>query len=218
MVAEGDEVGPRAGGRAGSEDREGAFLHPDDQLLIQRFLDGDAQVVAEVKAWVERAAWPFRSRLFDEWEDLCQELLMTVTRIFKRGRFRGDSRLRSYLGRVVISTCMDRLRSRSRWQWLELDDRLSGLEEEIADLRFDRARFEDRDLIRQVLRRIDKNCKKLWMMIAGGLSYTEMSQRLGAKSGTLRVKVNRCRQRAVELRDELLGLAKEDGEENDGED
>jgi len=189
-------------------------LQQDDQLLIQRFLEGDARAVAEITAWVERAAWPFRSRLLDQWEDLCQDLLMTMTRIFKQGRFRGDARLRSYLGRVVVSTCMDRMRSRSRWQWLEFDDTLNGLEEEIASLRFDRARFEDRDLIRQVLRRIDKDCKKLWMMIAAGLSYTEMSRRMGAKSGTLRVKVNRCRQRAVELRDELLGLA----EENDGED
>jgi DNA-directed RNA polymerase specialized sigma24 family protein len=42
-------------------------------------------------------------------------------------------------------------------------------------------------------------------MVLAGLSYREMSDRTGVAEGTLRVRVLRCRKRAIELRAELLG-------------
>ena len=44
------------------------------------------------------------------------------------------------------------------------------------------------------------DCRRVLQMILGGASYQEMSQQLQAAEGTLRVKVLRCRKRAVELR------------------
>jgi DNA-directed RNA polymerase specialized sigma24 family protein len=41
-------------------------------------------------------------------------------------------------------------------------------------------------------------------MIHAGLSYREMSSRLGVAEGTLRVRVLRCREKAVAVRAELL--------------
>lgn len=41
-------------------------------------------------------------------------------------------------------------------------------------------------------------------MILDGLSYQEMSLRLGSSEGALRVKALRCRKRAVAVRDQLL--------------
>jgi len=41
-------------------------------------------------------------------------------------------------------------------------------------------------------------------MIHAGLSYKEMSDRLGVAEGTLRVRVLRCREKAVAARGELL--------------
>jgi len=41
-------------------------------------------------------------------------------------------------------------------------------------------------------------------MILAGLSYKEMSQRLNVAEGTLRVRVLRCREKATNLRRDLL--------------
>jgi hypothetical protein len=42
-------------------------------------------------------------------------------------------------------------------------------------------------------------------MIVAGLSYREMSLRMSVAEGTLRVRVLRCREKAVAVRQELLG-------------
>ena len=44
-----------------------------------------------------------------------------------------------------------------------------------------------------------------WRLIAMGHSYREMSQRMGVAEGTLRVRVLRCREKAVAVRRELGG-------------
>jgi DNA-directed RNA polymerase specialized sigma24 family protein len=52
-------------------------------------------------------------------------------------------------------------------------------------------------------------CRRLWLMILDGMSYQQMSQRLGASEGALRVKVLRCRKRAIAVRDRLLSKKEE---------
>ena len=50
-----------------------------------------------------------------------------------------------------------------------------------------------------------------WKMIVIGHSYREMSQRLGVAEGTLRVRVLRCREKAVAARHDLLGTGSGNG-------
>ena len=57
----------------------------------------------------------------------------------------------------------------------------------------------------EVLDRASQECRELWRMLVLGLSYREMSLRLQVAEGTLRVRVLRCRERAVASRAELLG-------------
>jgi DNA-directed RNA polymerase specialized sigma24 family protein len=45
-------------------------------------------------------------------------------------------------------------------------------------------------------------CQKLWRMIVAGMSYRQMSERLEVSEGTLRVRVLRCRKRAMARRDQ----------------
>ena len=47
-------------------------------------------------------------------------------------------------------------------------------------------------------------CRELWEMIADGMSYRQMSGATGLSEGAIRVRVHRCRQRAIELRLRLL--------------
>src|SRR5262249_16165099 len=117
----------------------------------------------------------------------------------------GESSLRTYLWQVVSHSCLDQLRSQGRWQWAELD----ALDEGAGPLAVAQEAgvaggHEQRDLVQRVLERVSGECRELWRMMVIGLSYREMSRRLGVAEGTLRVRVLRCRERAVALRGELL--------------
>jgi RNA polymerase sigma factor (sigma-70 family) len=174
----------------------------NDQEVVRGFLDGEEAAVEAVDGWISRAAWPYQRRLSNCWDDVLQDVRLEVTRLLGQGKFRGESSLRTYLWRVVSHTCLDQLRSQSRWQWADLEaleqaDELSAPVEDRGP--------EHRDLLQRVLGKVSEDCRSLWRMIVMGLSYREMSARLGVAEGTLRVRVLRCREKAVALRRELQG-------------
>lgn len=180
----------------------------EDQEMVGRYLRGENEAVRTVDSWIERAAWAYQRRLAHRWDDVLQDVRLEVTRLLGQGKFRGESSLRTYLWRVVSHTCLDQLRSQSRWQWADLE------EVDRDDGRGGPALADDageRDLLLRVLERSSQDCRKLWGMIVAGLSYKEMSARLGVAEGTLRVRVLRCRERAAAAREELLGTASAPG-------
>ncbi len=175
----------------------------DDRDTVTRFLRGEMEAVGMVDGWISRAAWPYQRRLADRWDDVLQEVRLEVTRLLGQGKFRGESSLRTYLWRVVSHTCLDQLRAQKKWKWTDLeevDQRPDALESQPSGS----ARQEDKDLLLRVLERVSGDCKEMWRMIVAGLSYREMSLRLGVAEGTLRVRVLRCRERAVAARRDLL--------------
>lgn len=175
----------------------------DDRNMVDRFLRGDPDALATLDGWIARAAWPYRRRLAFRWDDVLQDVRLEVTRLLGEGKFRGESSLRTYLWRVVSHTCLDQIRSQSKWQLVELDT--VDLEDGKSSGRWPAVDDPaERDLLLRVLDRSSSDCRELWKMLVLGLSYKEMSQRLQVAEGTLRVRVLRCRERAVALRRELL--------------
>jgi RNA polymerase sigma factor (sigma-70 family) len=176
----------------------------DDREIVSRFLRGERDAVGTVDGWISRAAWPYQRRLADRWDDVLQDIRLEVTRLLGAGKFRGESSLRTYLWRVVSHTCLDQLRTMSKWKWTELDG-LDPADEPVSTGPAIPARQEDKDLLLRVLDRVPHDCRELWRMIVAGLSYREMSLRTQVADGTLRVRVLRCREKAVSARQDLLG-------------
>ena len=176
----------------------------DDREIAASYLRGDKEAVATLDSWIARAAWPYQRRLANRWDDVLQDIRLEVTRLLGEGKFRGESSLRTYLWRVVSHTCLDQIRSQGKWQLTDLD----ALEQEDGRASsLPRVAAEDpseKDLLLRVLDRSSQECRDLWKMIVLGLSYKEMSQRLGVAEGTLRVRVLRCRERAIASRSELM--------------
>jgi len=176
-----------------------------DREVVAGFLRGEPDAVAILNGWIERAAWPYQRRLAHRWEDVLQDVRLEVTRLLVDGKFRGESSLRTYLWRVVSHTCLDQIRSQTKWQWTDLgildqdDGRATGSMQPVG------SDPVERDLLLRVLDRSSQECRELWRMLVHGLSYREMSLRLQVAEGTLRVRVLRCRERAVASRAELLG-------------
>ncbi|HEX4953291.1 MAG TPA: sigma-70 family RNA polymerase sigma factor [Thermoanaerobaculia bacterium] len=178
----------------------------DDQSLIDRYLSGEPGTFAEVDDWIRRAAASFRSRLESDFDDVLQDVRLELTRLFGRRTFRGESSLKTYVWRVTANACLDRLRARRRVSWEELesvDQRGEALNEAAAQSFQSR---ETRDLLLRVLVEMSEDCRRLWEMIFDGLSYREMSARLGVAEGALRVRVLRCRRRALAVRGDLAAI------------
>ncbi len=172
-----------------------------DAATIEGFLRGDATAAAAIDDWIARAAGAFRGRLGARWEDLLQDARLEILRLLRRSSFRGESTLKTYVWRVVNHACLHQLRAQRRWRFEETDFDLQPGREPSP---FDSARGrEAARLLLRVLERVPQECRELWRMILDGLSYQEMSASLGVAAGTLRVRVLRCRQRAVAARRDL---------------
>jgi len=174
-----------------------------DEELIDGYLEGDPCAVARVDGWLERAASSYRRRLRDQWDDVLQDIRLEITRLLRDGRFRGESSLKTYLWRVASHTCLDRIRARNRWSYVEYDPEGSSDPDPVVQPPQERVWSAERDLLVRVLAQMSEDCRKLWGMVLAGLSYREMSRRTGVSEGALRVRVLRCRKKAVEVRAEL---------------
>lgn len=185
-------------------------MQAEDAERIRRFLDGDRETLEEIDGWIRSAAWSFRQRLGGEWDDVLQDVRLEAVRLLRSDAFRGDSSLKTYLWYVVNHACLDRLRARSRWAWTDFEAVAEQLERDGIRIPAGAGRHADRDLMWRVLQRTSVECRLLWRQIFAGFSYAEMSAALGIAAGTLRVRVLRCRKKALAIRDQLL--AAEDGE------
>src|SRR2546427_4812110 len=96
-------------------------MQAEDQEIIARFLQREAEAVRVIEGWIVRAASSFRQRLAAQWEDTLQEVRLEVTRLLERGAFRGEASLKTYLWRVVNHACINQLRAQAKSQWMDLD-------------------------------------------------------------------------------------------------
>lgn len=171
-------------------------MEADDRQLITDFLRGERAAIEQIEDWLQQAALRYRQPLAMPWEDVQQELLLEATGLLQRGAFRGDSRLRTYLWRVANCICLNLLRDQAR-------ERLSDLDAEVDRLQAPGSSPLERVLKKESvsdltrLMEVMPECRKLWVMILGGKSYREMSRELGVSTGSLRVKVLRCRRKAI---------------------
>ncbi|MCB9378634.1 MAG: sigma-70 family RNA polymerase sigma factor [Holophagales bacterium] len=173
----------------------------EDAALAERLLAGDAEAFAGVRRWVRGALGPYRRRLAADLEDLEQEVVVALVETLRAGRFEGRSRLSTYVRRMVHYRCLNRLRTLRRREMVDVDD--AGLEDG-EPTPFERARRRQELAVGlRVLAEMPAACRELWAMIHRGLSYDAMAERLHVAAGTLRVRVHRCREKALAARDRL---------------
>ena len=174
---------------------------PADERLVAGILSGEEGALSQVRRWVRGAIGPYRFRLAADIEDIEQEILIDLLRALAAGRFEGRSLLATYVRRMVHHKCLNRLRSRRGRHWVDCSE-VELVDPEPTPFERERRRGEF-ELGLRVLAGMPEPCRELWRMIHRGLSYEAMSERLGVAAGTLRVRVLRCREKALALRDLL---------------
>lgn len=169
----------------------------DDLRLVESFLAGERAAIEEISRWILLAGGRHRGRLSWEWDDVVQDLLLEVTAVLRDGGFRGESTLRTFIWRIVHYRCLNRIRDAGRRPENEPEDNAR----QVADpqsLVLDRMlRRESENRLLRFMDSISEDCHRLWRLILAGRSYREMSHELGVSEGALRVRVLRCRQKAV---------------------
>ncbi len=194
MTAKAAQEAPRRGPDPGAGSGDSS-----DRELVADFLGSEPAAVETISLWVQQAGGRYRGRLPAEWDDLCQDLLLEVTAALRGGRFRGDCGLRTYVWRIVHYRCLNRIRDLSRRPESDLGEGAQYVADParpVLDRLVDR---ESADLLRRFLKTVSADCRRLWLLLLAGRSYRQMSREIGISEGALRVRVLRCRRKAVAL-------------------
>lgn len=174
---------------------------PEDGRLVAGLQQGDEAALAEVRRWIRGALTPYRRRLAADCEDIEQQVVVELLEALGKQRFEGRSRLATYVRQMVHHKCLNRLRGQRGRQWLDVAD-VELVDREPSPFERSRRR-EEIELALRVLATMPGPCVELWSMIHRGLGYAEMGEQLGVAPGTLRVRVLRCRDRALAERERL---------------
>ena len=175
--------------------------------LIGAYLRGEPPAIRQIDEWLRRAASPFRKRLRADWEDVLQEVRVEVFRLLEEGRFRPEASLRTYLWHVTAHNCIDAVRRQRRGPPVvrqNRDDLRPARGPSPLDTLVEREREQARSAL---LEAAPIACRDLWKLILSGVSYREISRRLGVSEGALRVRAHRCRKQAAGVADRAAGAA-----------
>jgi RNA polymerase sigma-70 factor (ECF subfamily) len=96
---------------------------PSDAELLRAHVDGDPQAFAELVRRHRDRLWAVALRTIGDREeaaDAVQDALLSAYRA--AGRFRGDSQVTTWLHRIVVNACLDRVRKRQAHPTVPLPD------------------------------------------------------------------------------------------------
>lgn len=170
-----------------------------DRRLLAAYADGDGEAFAAlVQAHADRL-WPVALRLCgwnaSDAEDALQDAFISAMR--NAGSFRGEAKVSTWLHRIVVNACLDRLRRRQRRPESELLDEAFL----IAD---PRDRFGERELAMEIERGLaalpDEQRAAVVLVDVAGWPVAEAAQALGVPTGTVKSRAARGRAKlALEL-------------------
>jgi RNA polymerase sigma-70 factor, ECF subfamily len=101
---------------------------PSDAALLRRHVGGDAEAFGELFARHRERLWAVAVRTLGDPEEAGDALQDAMISAFRRAAsFRGDSAVTTWLHRIVVNACLDRLRRRAA------RPATSGADEEVLD-------------------------------------------------------------------------------------
>ncbi|MBI5543047.1 MAG: RNA polymerase sigma factor [Deltaproteobacteria bacterium] len=185
-----------------------------ERMLLRRLRRGDERAFAElVKANQDRVFDLVFRMLGDREEalDLSQEIFVSVHSSV--GRFRGESRLSTWIFRVAKNHCLNRLKylsRRERGRSTEISDvPESVLEANAPSQRPDDAVSvgETRAMVQQAITELDEEHRLLVVLRdVEGLSYHEIASITEQPEGTVKSRLHRARAALAEIMARLEGV------------
>ncbi|MEV0714677.1 RNA polymerase sigma factor SigM [Asanoa sp. NPDC050611] len=175
---------------------------PDDEALLRAHVAGDPDAFAELFRRHRDRLWAVAMRTVGDREDAAdalQEALLSAHRAAPR--FRGDSAVTTWLHRIVVNCCLDRIRRRQAHPTVPLPDgnadpdRPTGVEPAAPATDHDTAL-----VVRQALARLPEDQRAALVLVdVQGYPVAEAAVLLGVAEGTVKSRCSRGRARLALL-------------------
>ncbi len=179
----------------------------NDEDLIFQIKRGNANAFRHLMDMYGNMVWHIVLRMVkqnEDAEDLCQEVFMKVYRSI--GRFRGESKLSTWIGSVAFNVCTDYLRRKGRNRVLFTDE-TARLEVSLPDTA-DPLKILDRSDLKTLVHRIIEELPLQFRTVITlyhleQFSYTEIAEITGMPEGTVKSYISRGR---AAIKENLLRL------------
>lgn len=182
---------------------------PDDAALLTAHLNGDDHAFNVLLARHSDRLWTLAVRMLrdpDEAADALQEAMVAAFR--RAAGFRGDAAVTTWLHRIVVNACLDRLRRRKARPTVPLPDveeRAPALVDD-ADPADEAMRAALRDEVTQALARISADQRAALVLVdMQGYGVDEAARMLGCAPGTVKSRCARGRAKLAALLHHVRG-------------
>ncbi len=162
---------------------------PDDRALLAAHVAGDANAFTELVQRHRDRLWAVAVRTMgerDEAADALQDALVSAFR--SAASYRGDAAVTTWLHRIVVNACLDRLRRRAARPAVPLGER------DLAHPRDAHAQVDTRLAVRAALATLPTEQQQALVLVdMEDLPVAEAAQILGVPEGTVKSRCSRGR-------------------------
>jgi RNA polymerase sigma-70 factor (ECF subfamily) len=159
------------------------------ESVIDRAQRGDQEAFAAMIRHYDPGLRALSFRLLGDRELMDDVLQEAYVKAFKAlPRFRRQSKVGTWLYRIVYNACLDELRRRRRGEELPLDERVPSPTTDPGDVAAGRG-----DLARALAALPPEDRAAVLLVDAQGLDYRETARVLGIPEGTVASRLNRAR-------------------------
>jgi RNA polymerase sigma factor (sigma-70 family) len=191
-----------------------------DLVLLREHVDGDPTAFSELVRRHRDRLWALALRTTGDPEDASDALQDALISAFRRAEgFRGDAQVTTWLHRIVVNACLDRIRRRKAKATDSLpedEDRLRELTDpRVTD---DAAEVSERraDVLAALNQISDDQRAALVLVDMEGYSVHEAAQILNCAPGTVKSRCSRGRARLVPLLTQYRGNPESSGDVEPG--
>ena len=173
----------------------------DDAALLRAHVNGDPDAFALLVARHQDRMWAVALRIMRNPEDAADALQDAYIAAFRRAAsFRGESQVTSWLHRVVVNACLDRLRNMRLRETKPLPDNLDRSRRMGVITKDPVEMTEQRSVVAAALGTLNADQRAALVLVdMEGYSVEEASQILGCAPGTVKSRCARGRARLLPL-------------------
>ncbi|MBI5215100.1 MAG: sigma-70 family RNA polymerase sigma factor [Ignavibacteriae bacterium] len=173
-----------------------------DERIIKGFISGERDSFRVVEEWIReiisRKLWVENISPEEIFSDVQLKLLL----IFRQDSFVSSSNLKAFVQTVTRNTLIDCIRSFKRAKL-----RFKTLNEEFPDSNNQEKEFlqqEELLLFNRIVSHLGTQCRELWKFLLNErLTYKQIAARIETTEATIKMRVFRCKEQAIELRKKL---------------